>query len=53
MKRHIKHLGILSIITGLLLFTLHVIISFQGNALLFTGLILVIGGVVTFVKGEK
>ncbi|GAB6982254.1 hypothetical protein [Prevotella dentasini] len=53
MRKYIKYLGISAIAVGLLLFGLHVIVSFRGNALLFTGLTLIIGGVVAFVKGEK
>ena len=36
MKRPIKYLGIAAILLGLLLFVLHVVISYRGNALLFT-----------------
>ena len=53
MKRYIKYLGIAAIIIGLLLFVLHLIIRFNGNTLLFCGLSLVLGGVITFVKGES
>jgi len=53
MKRYIKHLGIADIILGLLLFTLHVILHFTGNELLFGGLALVLSGVVLFVRGER
>lgn len=53
MRKYIKYLGISAIVVGLLLFGLHVIVSFRGNALLFTGLTLILGGVVAFVKGEK
>ena len=53
MKRPIKYLGIAAILLGLLLFVLHVVISYRGNALLFTGLALVLSGAAAFVKGEK
>ena len=53
MKRYIKYLGIADIILGLLLFALHVILHFNGNALLFGGLALVLSGVVIFVRGER
>ena len=53
MKRPIKYLGIAAILLGLLLFVLHVVISYRGNALLFIGLALVLGGAAAFVKGEK
>ncbi|WP_315358055.1 hypothetical protein [Prevotella denticola] len=53
MKRPIKYLGIAAILLGLLLFVLHVVISYRGNALLFIGLALVLGGATAFVKGEK
>ena len=52
MKRYIKHLGIAAIIIGILLFVLHVVLNYHGNALLFSGLTLVLGGIVLFVKGE-
>ena len=53
MKRPIKYLGIAAILLGLLLFVLHVVISYRGNTLLFIGLALVLGGAAAFVKGEK
>ena len=53
MKRYIKYLGIADIILGLLLFALHVILHFNGNELLFGGLVLVLSGVVIFVRGER
>lgn len=53
MKRPIKYLGIAAILLGLLLFVLHVVISYRGNTLLFTGLALVLGGAAAFVKSEK
>ena len=53
MKRYIKYLGIADIILGLLLFTLHVILHFNANELLFGGLALVLSGVVLFVRGER
>ena len=53
MKRYIKYLGIADIILGLLLFALHVILHFNGNELLFGGLVLVLSGVVLFVRGER
>ena len=53
MKRPIKYLGIAAILLGLLLFVLHVVISYRGNTLLFAGLALVLGGAAAFVKGEK
>ena len=53
MKRPIKYLGIAAILLGLLLFVLHVVISYRGNTLLFTGLALVLSGAAAFVKGEK
>ena len=52
MKRYIKYLGIAAIIIGILLFVLHVVLNYHGNALLFSGLTLVLGGIVLFVKGE-
>lgn len=53
MKRYIKYLGIADIILGLLLFALHVILHFNGNELLFGGLVLVLSGVIIFVRGER
>ena len=53
MRRYIKYLGLIAIIIGILLFTIHVIISFQRNTLLFSGLILIIGGTIAFIKGNK
>ena len=53
MKRYIKYLGIADIILGLLLFVLHVILHYNGNELLFGGLVLVLSGVVIFVRGER
>ena len=53
MKRYIKYLGIADIILGLLLFALHVILQFNGNELLFGGLVLVLSGVIIFVRGER
>ena len=53
MKRYIKYLGIADIILGLLLFALHVILHYNGNELLFGGLVLVLSGVVIFVRGER
>ena len=52
MKRYIKHLGIAAIIIGILLFVFHVVLHIHGNALLFSGLLVVLGGIVLFVKGE-
>ena len=52
MKKYIKHLGIAALLAGILLFVLHVVLRFRGNTLLLTGLALVVGGVVVFVKGE-
>lgn len=52
MKRYIKYLGIADIILGLLLFALHVILHFNGNELLFGGLVLVLSGVIIFVRGR-
>ena len=53
MKKYIKHLGVAALLAGILLFVLHVAISYRGNTLLFTGLALVLGGAAAFVKGEK
>ncbi|MGP1593562.1 MAG: hypothetical protein ACTTHE_09115 [Prevotella multiformis] len=53
MKKYIKHLGIAALLAGILLFVLHVVLRFRGNTLLLTGLALVVGGVVIFVKGEE
>ena len=52
MKRYIKHLGIAVVIIGLLLFVVHVVLHIHGNVVLFSGLLLVLGGIVLFVKGE-
>lgn len=53
MKKYVSLLGISAIVVGLILFALHVILHFRGNTLLFAGLALVLGGVVTFVRGAK
>lgn len=53
MKRYIKHLGIAAIIIGILLFVFHVALNIHENALLFSGLLLVLGGIILFVKGES
>mgnify|MGYP000910072406 CR=1 FL=1 len=52
MKRYIKHLGIAAIIIGILIFVFHVALNIHENVLLFSGLLLVWGGIVLFVKGE-
>lgn len=53
MKRYIKHLGIAVVIIGLLLFVVHVVLHIHGNVVLFCGLLLVLGGIILFVKGES
>ena len=53
MRRYIKYLGLIAIIIGILLFAIHVIINYSKNTLLFTGLILVLGGTIAFIKGNK
>ncbi len=53
MKRYIKHLGIAVVIIGLLLFVVHVVLHIHGNVVLFSGLLLVLGGIILFVKGES
>ena len=53
MRRYIKYLGLIAIIIGILLFAIHVIINYPKNTLLFTGLILVLGGTIAFIKGNK
>ena len=53
MRRYIKYLGLIAIIIGILLFAIHVIINYPKNTLLFTGLILVLGGTITFIKGNQ
>ena len=53
MRRYIKYLGLIAIIIGILLIAIHVIINDPKNTLLFTGLILVLGGTITFIKGNQ
>lgn len=53
MKRYIKYLGLFSVLTGIVLFAIHILLNIKGNGLLFSGLTLVIGGTIAHVKLEK
>ena len=52
MKRYIKYFGLLGLVVGLTLFVLHLVLHVLGNRLLYTGLVLVLAGVILYVKGE-
>ena len=53
MKRYIKYLGLFSVLAGIALFAIHILLNINGNSLLFSGLTLVIGGTIVYVKLEK
>ena len=53
MKGYIKYLGLFSVLTGIALFAIHILLNINGNSLLFSGLTLVIGGTIVYVKLEK
>lgn len=53
MKGYIKYLGLISVIAGLILFAIHILLNIKGNALLFSGLILIIVGTISYVQLEK
>lgn len=53
MKRYIKYLGLFSVLAGIVLFAIHILLNINGNSLLFSGLTLVIGGTIVYVKLEK
>ena len=49
MKGYIKYLGLFSVLTGIVLFAIHILLNIKGNGLLFSGL----GGTIAYVKLEK
>lgn len=53
MKGYIKYLGLFSVLAGIALFAIHILLNIKGNGLLFSGLTLVIGGTIAYVKLEK
>ncbi|PIN28471.1 hypothetical protein CUC04_03100 [Prevotella intermedia] len=53
MKGYIKYLGLFSVLAGIMLFAIHILLNIKGNGLLFSGLTLVIGGTIAYVKLEK
>ncbi|KXA39898.1 hypothetical protein HMPREF3226_01109 [Prevotella corporis] len=53
MKGYIKYLGLFSVALGLVLFAVHILASVKGNALLLTGLAMVIGGTIAHVRLQK
>ena len=53
MKGYIKYLGLFSVLAGIMLFAIHILLNIKGNGLLFSGLTLVIGGTIVYVKLEK
>lgn len=53
MKGYIKYLGLFSVLAGIVLFAIHILLNIKGNGLLFSGLTLVIGGTIVYVKLEK
>ncbi len=53
MKGYIKYLGLFSVLAGIVLFVIHILLNINGNNLLFSGLTLVIGGTIAYVKLEK
>ncbi|AFJ08822.1 hypothetical protein PIN17_A1588 [Prevotella intermedia 17] len=53
MKGYIKYLGLFSVLAGIVLFVIHILLNINGNSLLFSGLTLVIGGTIAYVKLEK
>lgn len=53
MKGYIKYLGLFLVLTGIVLFAIHILLNIKGNGLLFSGLTLVIGGTIAHVKLEK
>ncbi|WP_198406440.1 hypothetical protein [Prevotella intermedia] len=53
MKGYIKYLGLFSVLAGIVLFAIHILLNMNGNSLLFSGLTLVIGGTIAYVKLEK
>lgn len=53
MKGYIKYLGLFFVLTGIVLFAIHILLNINGNSLLFSGLTLVIGGTIAYVKLEK
>ena len=53
MKGYIKYLGLFSVLAGIVLFVIHILLNIKGNGLLFSGLTLVIGGTIAYVKLEK
>ena len=53
MKGYIKYLGLFSVLAGIVLFAIHILLNIKGNGLLFSGLALVIGGTIAYVKLEK
>ncbi len=53
MKGYIKYLGLFSVLAGIVLFAIHILLNIKGNGLLFSGLTLVIGGTIAYVKLEK
>ena len=53
MKGYIKYLGLFSVLAGIVLFVIHILLNINGNGLLFSGLTLVIGGTIAYVKLEK
>ena len=53
MKGYIKYLGLFSVLAGIVLFATHILLNIKGNGLLFSGLTLVIGGTIAYVKLEK
>ncbi len=53
MKGYIKYLGLFPVLAGIVLFAIHILLNIKGNSLLFSGLALVIGGTIVYVKLEK
>ena len=53
MKGYIKYLGLFSVLAGIVLFVIHILLNINGNGLLFSGLTLVIGGTIAYVKLAK
>ncbi|GAB6975455.1 hypothetical protein JCM15124A_03620 [Prevotella falsenii] len=53
MKGYMKYLGLFSVSAGIVLFAIHILLNVKGNGLLFSGLTLVIGGTIAYVKLEK